>query len=137
MDIHNSDRHMLPVDVLDVSQQCVSLPVGGRAAHVSAVPGVCQCCLRTVLTVTLVSPAPLACYGAVLFCICFFFLPPFFRILVSGEFLLFIQVFAVEPILNLHCETVNFAYKSYKSIYLKVLHGTSLSLCFFWNSIPL
>lgn len=53
MDIHHSDCRVLPLDVLDVSEQRVSLHVGGRLTHVSDVPGACKC---SFLGVTLLFP---------------------------------------------------------------------------------
>ena len=64
LDIHHSDCHMLPLDVLDVSEQCVSFHVGGRVAHVSDVPGMFKNLFLNMVTVKLaklVFPFPLAC----------------------------------------------------------------------------
>lgn len=54
MDIHHSDCHMLPLDVLDVSEQCVSFHVGGRVTHVSDVPGMCKYFFLSMFTIKLV-----------------------------------------------------------------------------------
>lgn len=54
MDIHYSDCHMLPVDVLDVSEQCVSFHVGGCVTYVSDVPGMYECFFLGILTLKLI-----------------------------------------------------------------------------------
>lgn len=50
LDIHYSNCHVFPVDVLDVSEQCFSLPVGGRVTHVSDVPGTCRSFICSLVT---------------------------------------------------------------------------------------